>query len=369
MVRSDTMRHCCQRYGLTLIELTAACACLAVVLTVVPPVLVGTRQRAQSARCMSNLRRIANASVAYAAEDPGENLIPAGHTETPQMVSPVLQRLANYAYGGRSGIGGPNPAQQFSASVYGWSWRMGSAHRPLNAMFYKGGFKAPINRYDLRDTQIDASVYQCPGDDGFQGVHYYEWAKTTHDNGWSSYRHFGTSYSAIVFWTALASGATSSNSAYLRPAYTIPNPGNTLIYIENVGRYCWNHHDPAAVEYGGPFSGILPNPEYPEALGGPEWHGEGWHFNAAFADGHVARTKIKSYTKVVPYPSGMLGFCASDGGGDTGPCTWIMIRGRGWQMDTLPAPPIETTHVISGDGGPSQDATNIVGWIEDWKTP
>jgi prepilin-type processing-associated H-X9-DG protein len=352
----------------TVIELTVVCACLAVLAAVLPPALVGTRQRAQSARCLANLQRIASASVAYAAQDPGENVIPAGHLEHPLISMSGFGRLANYAYGGRSGIGGPTPACQFAYSTYGWAWQMGSAHRPLNAMIYKGAFKSPVQLHDLRDTQIDVSVYQCPGDDGFQGNHYYEWAKTTHDYGWSSYQHFGTSYSAAILWSPPVgdSAYVVSNSAYLRPASTIPNPGNTLIYIENVGRYCWCHHDPAAIALG---PDILPQPEYPEALGGPEWHGEGWRFNAAFADGHVGAIKVKSYVPVIPYPAGMVGDCADESADEYGPCTWLMIRDRGWQLDTLPAPPVTTQHPWSTMWRPSLDATDIVGWIEDWPAP
>jgi prepilin-type processing-associated H-X9-DG protein len=150
-----------------------------------------------------------------------------------------------------------------------------------------------------------------------------------------------------------------SNSPYLRSLSGVPNPANTLLYIENVGRYAWQHRDPAAQEFGGPFAGILPTPEYPESEPGPQWHGKGWLFNASYADGHATYIRMKSYAPVEPYPANMMGKCAGQGEF----CKWIMIRGPQWQIDCLPAPPVETRHPCPAEGRPCQDGEDIAGWV------
>jgi prepilin-type processing-associated H-X9-DG protein len=302
-------------------------------------------------KCLSNIRAIATASMTYAADDHHEEVIPAGVSEDPSYPSVVQSRLGNYAYGGKSGIGGPSVSQMNGASVYGWGARMGSAHRPLNRITYKSGFSAPVSRYDLRDTKIDVDMYKCPSDAGFQGNHYKEW----YDTQLTSYDHFGTSYSANVFWIGRGGGGSSlnfmfSNSAYLRSLSGVPAPANTILYIENVGRYCWNQDDP--------YPGITfsPQPPYPERLGGPKWHQQGWYFNATFCDGHATYIKVKSYIPFDRYPTNMAGICANGG------CQYIMIRGRGWQWDTLPAAPIESKHPCPDSGRPSQDGVDLIGW-------
>ena len=357
------------RTAFTLLELMATGACLAVLIAALPPALEGTRNRARGAQCISNLQRISTASMAYAAQDSNEIAIPAGINEAGGGSS-VQARLGNYGYGGKSGVGGPSPSQQFLQSAYGFFAKMGSQHRPLNKLLYKNlkdYADSATAQQRSADTRINAGLYRCPSDNGFQGNHYVEWYNfgSRYLQYRSSYDYFGTSYSAIVFWTGFTGDTCCmrSNSAYLRPISTVPNPANTLIYMENVGRYCWNHHDPAATAYGGPFEDILPDPEYPESLGGPEWHGKGWNFNSVFADGHVATIIMKSYIPVSPYPTDLVGDCAPSmmpPGQER--CKWIMIRGRGWQLDTLPASPVESNHNTPAAGLPSQDGVGIMGW-------
>jgi prepilin-type processing-associated H-X9-DG protein len=171
----------------------------------------------------------------------------------------------------------------------------------------------------------------------------------------SSYDHFGTSYAANVFWTGVvAAGCVmKSNSPYIRPLSRVPNPANTLLYIENVGRYSWQYDDPCQDV----FPDILPTPTYPEGRGGPKWHQVGWIFNMAFTDGHASATKMKSYDRVDPYPTNLTGDCAP-----TGQCRCIIVRGNGWQLDTLPAATVASVHSCPSAGRPSQDGVGICGW-------
>ncbi len=360
--------------GFTLVELLVVGGALMVLAAALPPALVSTRERARQAQCLANLRKIIEASMIYAAADPGENGIPVGPISMgivpmdrdSQAGSVNQTRLGNYAYGGKSGVGGP--VVSYSQSLYGYANKMGSLHRPLNAVLYPGHPKMPLSVgsrggsiFAPDDTYIAMQTYQCPSDNGYQGQHYDWWARAP---TYSSYDFFGTSYSANVFWTGMSGSfcCMQSNSPFLRPLSDVPVPSETLMYMENVGRYCWSHHDPASYLYGGPFGDVLANPEYPEYLDGPEWHGRGWYFNAAFADGAVGTIRMKSYEPVRPYPSDMRGACSTGAGGETGACTWIMIRGPGWRLDTLPAEPVPTNIPIPAPGRPCQDGIALVGW-------
>ena len=82
----------------------------------------------------------------------------------------------------------------------------------------------------------------------------------------------------------------------------------------------------------------------------------------SFADGHADYIRIKSYIPVKPYPCNMTGRCQSGCGSETGSCTYIMIRGQGWQLDTLPAQRIVKTGFAAGGHRPSFDGETIVGW-------
>ncbi len=351
--------------GFTLVELLVVGGALMVLAAVLPPALVSTRERARNAQCLANLHRINEASMIYAAADPGENGIPTNYIAAVSM-SVNQVRLGNYAYGGKSGIGGSTVST--THSFYGAANYMGSLDRPLNATLYPAHQKSPFvpggrggTQLSPADTQIAMRTYQCPSDTGYQGQHYDWWAQHL---SISSYDFFGTSYSANAFWTGTG-GATcrlASNSAFLRPLSAVPVPGETIMYMENVGRYCWSHHDPASSTYGGPFGDILAVPSYPEYRGGPEWHGQGWYFNTAFADGAVRTIRMKSYIPVKPYPGDMRGMCSGAAGNETGPCTWIMIRAPGWRLDTLPAEPVPTNIPCPAAGRPCQDSVGLVGW-------
>ncbi len=355
-------------HAFTLVELLVVVSIIALLIAILLPALKNARQSAKQAACLAHIRGIASAALVYAADDPNENAIPAGWSETPSLAGNNRARLANYAYGGRSGRGGRTAGDLGARSPYGWHNLMGSAHRPLNAVLFREGFRRPTGygrvsaSRDASDSYIDLGLYHCPSDSGFQGLHYEEWAR------WdlSSYDHFGTSYAANVFWTGPVAGDCymSSNSPYLRPLSRVPHPAATLLFMENVGRYCWTFHDPAAAKYGGPLADdILPRQQpYPEGRGGPAWHGRGWHFNVAFSDEHAEYIKIKSYEPVRPYPCNLPQTCRSGCGESEGACTWIMIRGRGWQLDTLPAPRIQRSHPCPVQGRPCQDGIGVIGW-------
>jgi prepilin-type N-terminal cleavage/methylation domain-containing protein len=69
------------RAGFTLVELLVVIGIIAVLISVLVPVLAGARARAQNVQCLSNLRQIAHAALMYANENHG--WLPPGHSANP----------------------------------------------------------------------------------------------------------------------------------------------------------------------------------------------------------------------------------------------------------------------------------------------
>jgi len=137
-----------------------------------------------------------------------------------------------------------------------------------------------------------------------------------------------------------------SNSAFLKPISRIPNPANTVYFIENAGRFAWRKN------YGAndctSFGGSLGNDVDSIVKG---WHGRPWMFQVSFVDGHANTVKMEGHQQPTPHLSGYPS-CTAD---DPQQCysNWhcVILRGPGWQIDTLPAPPVQTVFPCGGSGG------------------
>jgi hypothetical protein len=133
----------------------------------------------------------------------------------------------------------------------------------------------------------------------------------------------------------------------------VPNPARTLSYEENIGRWAWaaRREIDDCLWIG---EGVDPGPS--KAIRG--WHGKNWTFNRAFVDTHAERQSVyvegtedaDGYAlhyrneELSEYPP--WGGCAKceplmpDCPGEEGTFEYyqcIIIRGPGWQKDTLPA--------------------------------
>ena len=347
----------------TLIELLVVIAIIALLISILLPSLEAARRQAKLNACLSHIRNVGTSSRVYEADDPNGWGIPTHSLQYGQDPdNPSF--IGAYEWGGRSGIGapgwvpGPGGNFAFLTSKYGTKAGFGPPTRPMNDILYPGGFKDNLNpRYDragaVEDTQLDLDLFRCPADDGPpRGGHCPDWVSNRER---SSYQHFGNSYCANVFMVAYSGGGPIwSNSPYMRPVSRIPCPARTIYYEENIGRWAWSEiweKDDCVAVVG---KGVDPGPT--KAIRG--WHGPDWTYNRSFVDGHAEtqRVLLEGTEDAEGY---YLHYRSEIVFNDANTQEWgrcIIVRGTGWQKDTLPAPLIVTgLNWGSGAGRPSYE--------------
>jgi type II secretory pathway pseudopilin PulG len=369
-----------------LIELLVVIAIIALLIAILLPSLEAARRQAKQNACMSSIKNISTSSNVYEADDPSGWGIPVhplqykqceGQGQGRECTSPTF--IGAYEWGGKSGIGRNDFVQQFAGnklgSKYGTRAGFGPATRPLNKIIFPGGFN---NNYDPdknywnrpgaeADTELELDIFKCAGDDGPPrgvdglGPHCADWII---QEMVSSYDFFGTSYAANLFMIGQQGGGEMyTNSPYLRPISRVPTPARTLYYEENIGRWAWSckNEIPDCTWIG---QGVEPGPT--KAVRG--WHGKDWTYNRAFVDAHAEYQKIviegtedrNGYSyhyrneKLSSYPAMGEGPVPTDEAGfEQYRC--IIVRGDGWQKDTMPANLIETDLIAGGNGRPSYE--------------
>ncbi len=354
------------RSAFTLIELLVVIAIIALLIAILLPSLEAARRQAKQNTCLSHIKNIGTSSRVYEADDPQGWGIPV-HPGQYSQPSSEPTFVGAYEWGGKSGIGWDTWAGAADPlnSKYGTKAGFGPATRPMNDILYKGGFKDYMNpdpnRIGMRlDTTLELGLFKCPGDDGPpRGAHCKDWLEHSER---SSYDHFGNSYAANVFMISSSGGGLMySNSPYLRPTSRVPTPARTIYYEENIGRWAWSCRRELT---GCEFIGLGVDPGPTKALTG--WHGKDWTFNRAFVDAHAEQQKIyiegsedrdgfaEHYRneQLESYPQ-FPGPPPTPGSFEQYQC--IIVRGPGWQKDTMPSDLLITGLTWGGGGRPSYE--------------
>lgn len=349
-----------------MIELLVVIAIIALLLAILLPSLEAARRVAKRSACAAHIKGIATSSRVYEADDPQGWGIPVHPLQFYQnMTMPTF--IGAYEWGGKSGIGregfvsGPGGQYSFLTSKYGTLAGFGPATRPMNFILYPGGFKdnkVPFDRTGCEnDTKLNLDLFKCPADDGPpRAAHCEDWTMRPEI---SSFDFFGNSYAANLFMIAVTGGSNPmvSNSPYMRPVTRVPTPARTIYYEENIGRWAW-----AARRERCDFlqPGVDPGPT--KAIRG--WHGADWTYNRSFVDGHAEYQKVyiegteDSAGYALHYVDERLdSYPAFPGNPNPDHAFYrcVIIRGRGWQKDTLPSEVIPTGLLSPGTGRPSYE--------------
>ena len=350
----------------TLVELLAVAVIVALCIGLVAPSLEVARARSKQSVCLGRLGAIGEATAVYTANDPTGLALPLHPLWTHQDQQDPSW-IGAYEWGGKSGVGGPLAAPgpsgywEFLRSKYGTRNGFGPATRPLNHILYPHGFADALNTpmgFDRlgaeKDTHVRLDAYQCPADDGAPGGgHCAAWLETPER---SSYDHFGTSYAANKFMISeVGGGEIYSNSPFLRPATRVLAPARTINYEENIGRWAWNcrREKSDCLALTG-MEGLDPGPT--KTIRG--WHGKSWRFTRVFLDAHAQAQEVfiegsgdslgyfEHYRTELVFPDDPVKQANS---------VCNIVRGDGWQKDTLPDEPIPTGLWWDGVGRVSND--------------
>lgn len=345
-MNDNTAPRCLQqrrKRALTINEVVVSVSSCVVLIACLLPALAEARRQGKAVHCLANLERIGAASAIYANVDAFENAIPVH-----PLVGPGSRGLGEYEWGGKAGRGEPRTPGDPLASTWGTAEGRGPASRGLNNILYGNTLPdyrdspGPEGLNWLKDTTLNLDVFRCPSDFGYAGHNYEAWRTSK----LTSFDHYGNSYAANALWVRCGGGPCFifSLSPFLRPASRVPNPALTALLIENCGRFAYrsNFAGPKDSGCGGSSSGTLSNDVLSPIRG---WHGMDWMFQTAFVDGHAALTQIRGHQQPEPqlgvYPSAPNCCCQQGGGAGCHMC-WrcVIFRGPGWQLDTLPAPPV-----------------------------
>jgi len=328
---------------MSLIEVAVSVLTVAVGSTLLIPALGEARVQSKEIKCLSNLQRLGEAASVHAAAHPQELAIPK-HAEFGKARGIV----GDIEWGGKSGVGEPSVLGDPLTSRWGTQLGRGPCTRGLNNVVYGRVF--PDNREDpgpdqvnwRNDTQLDLDVFHCPADHGYAGYHFYSWKKSR----LTSYDHYGNSYTVPSLWIGipLQGCKLRSNSAFLRPVSRVPNPRNTVLFLENCGKFAW--HWNYGIDGCESLSGTIQGPDRTTEIRG--WHGRPWEFQTAFVDAHAGPARMEGHSHPQPqlavYPD-----CDQENPADCYPF-WrcAIIRGPGWQLDTLPSSPVPTDLTCAG---------------------
>lgn len=249
----------------TVVELLVVIGIVSLLLSILIPALSASRSQGRRAKCLAQLKGLAEVGSAYSVDDPRSQLLP---------VHPIADENVDhdegfFDYGGATGT-----AEVFGGTRYGPNGPRTAATRPMNR------YLAPQAGADG-----DYSAYQCPSDTGWPAINNRDADWIQWDDAMMTQPTFtavGTSYlgNAGRVPTYLTAGGWASFTPFLRPANRIPSAHTTVLFSESL--FWLGVFNIKGVFYAGEEQLV------------DGWHGRAPKHNVAMADGHAETVSLVS---------------------------------------------------------------------------
>lgn len=328
------------RRAFTLVELLTVVSILGLLLSLLLPALAKARESAKALHCLANLKSLGASSLVYAAADAGAQCVPIH-----PLTGVVPGDSGAYDWGGKAGRGAQTSPGESYSSPWSTASGRGPGSRPLNLVLYKSGLAEYRDNPGIHqgnwisDQELDLPLFRCRSDRGYTGHHYVAWRESQ----LSSFDHYGNSYAANTMGGSiggLPEHLYLSVSPFYRSTTLVPSPARTVYYVENAGRFAWHltrgsSNDPSLCFRA---SGVFAPAEGELLVKG--WHRKLFRFQTAFVDGHATTIEMRGFRIPPPelsfYP-GVTGFSSYESLPTWDYWKCVIVRGRDWVLDTLPA--------------------------------